>query len=277
MLSMKMAALHDTSAAVTAQGFSLFGFLWFTFSDFIPRALPSAVCLLLLTLRKPGSRSSQSANAVQESSGDETKQLQATTPGKRLGRYASRINDTKQREVDGSMVFQFVRLTGDEMDLEYDATTPICGGDGSGTDRHAQVQDAFSTDAALPLAIRTPAYSPLDKDDRIDSDLKRSILHTDLFMEEEDDDEATSPLAAESGRSLLWTGDVEEDEEEEEDESDDFLMNGVGGQRKTLDRLLSMLTSSGDKRQPLDIEPSNRGDASVVAHKTKASWYWGHS
>ena len=269
MLSLKMAALHDTSAAVTAQGFSLFGFLWFTFSDFIPRALPSAVCLLLLTLRKPGSRSSQSASVTQESNGDDTKQLQVTTPGKRVGRYSSRMNEAKQGEVDGGTVFQFVRLTGDEMDLEYDAASPICV-DGRG-DRHTPMQDAFSTDAALPLSIRTPAYSPLDKDDRIDSDLKKGILHTDLFMEE---GEATSPLAAETGRSLLWTGDLEEDEEDE-DESDDFFMNGAGGQRKTLDRLLSMLTSSGE-RQPLDIEPSNRGDVSA-AQKNKASWYWGHS
>lgn len=269
MLSMKMAALHDTSAAVTAQGFSLFGFLWFTFSDFIPRALPSAVCLLLLTLRKPGSRSSQPANVIQENSGDNTKQLQVATPGKRVGRYSSRMNGAKQGEVDGGTVFQFVRLTGDEMDLEYDAASPICV-DGNG-DRHTPMQDAFSTDAALPLSIRTPAYSPLDRDDRIDSDLKKGILHTDLFMEES---EATSPLAAETGRSLLWTGDLEEDEEDE-DESDDFFMNGAGGQRKTLDRLLSMLTSSGE-RQPLDIEPSNRGDVSA-AQKNKASWYWGHS
>ena len=271
MLSMKMAALHDTAAAVTAQGFSLFGLLWFTFSDFIPRALPSAVCLLLLTLRKPGSRSSQSANAMQESSSDEITQPTVTphiTPGKKVGRYTSRIHETNQK--DGDMAFQFVRLTGDEMDLEYDAVSPI-NGDGRG-DRQMQTPDAFSTDAAPPLAIHTPAYSPLDNYDRIDSDLKKGILNSDLFMEESG---GTSPLAAEFGRSLLWTGDLDEDEDEdEEDESDDFSTI-VGGQRRTLDRLLSMLARSGE-RQPLDIEQTNRSD-SPAAQKNTTGWNWGHS
>jgi hypothetical protein len=52
MLSVKMAELH-TEEVFTSPIFPIFGLLWFTFSDFIPRALPSLAFIFLMRTKKP--------------------------------------------------------------------------------------------------------------------------------------------------------------------------------------------------------------------------------
>jgi hypothetical protein len=51
MLILKSAALHS-SFHVSSPGFPLFGFLWFTCSDFIPRCVPSFAFVYLMRTRK---------------------------------------------------------------------------------------------------------------------------------------------------------------------------------------------------------------------------------
>lgn len=52
MLIAKMDALH-ADTRLTTPSFSLFGFFWFVFSDFIPRALPSLAFIALMGTKKP--------------------------------------------------------------------------------------------------------------------------------------------------------------------------------------------------------------------------------
>lgn len=52
MLVAKMAELHSPKE-LTSPSFPLFGFWWFTFSDFIPRAVPSLAFIFLMRTKKP--------------------------------------------------------------------------------------------------------------------------------------------------------------------------------------------------------------------------------
>lgn len=47
LLVVKLASLGDNGITVTSPGFSLYGFLWFVFSDFLPRGA-SSICLIYL-------------------------------------------------------------------------------------------------------------------------------------------------------------------------------------------------------------------------------------
>lgn len=53
MLIAKMALIHDNSHNLGSASFKLFGFGWFLFSDFIPRALPSLAFIFLMRTKKP--------------------------------------------------------------------------------------------------------------------------------------------------------------------------------------------------------------------------------
>jgi len=53
MLCIKLACLHDVIADVTTPGFSLFGLMWFTLADFIPRTVPVFCFLLLMSAKAP--------------------------------------------------------------------------------------------------------------------------------------------------------------------------------------------------------------------------------
>ena len=53
MLCIKLACLHDYIADVTTPGFSLFGLMWFTLADFIPRTVPVFCFLLLMSGQAP--------------------------------------------------------------------------------------------------------------------------------------------------------------------------------------------------------------------------------
>jgi hypothetical protein len=63
MLIAKMAELH-TEKEYTNHVFTLFGLLWFTLADFIPRAVPALAFIFLMRQKRP----SQKANPVAESS-----------------------------------------------------------------------------------------------------------------------------------------------------------------------------------------------------------------
>lgn len=52
MLVAKMAELHSPQE-LTSTSFTLFGFWWFAFSDFIPRALPSLAFIFLMRTKRP--------------------------------------------------------------------------------------------------------------------------------------------------------------------------------------------------------------------------------
>lgn len=56
MLIDKMAALHFSELSFSSKTFSVFGILWFTCADFIPRVLPSLAFIFLMKTRKPSSR-----------------------------------------------------------------------------------------------------------------------------------------------------------------------------------------------------------------------------
>jgi hypothetical protein len=52
MLILKLVAYHDDSFSVTSTFFPLFGLLWFTLCDFIPRALPTISFMILMQSNK---------------------------------------------------------------------------------------------------------------------------------------------------------------------------------------------------------------------------------
>lgn len=72
MLAAKMAAFH-TSHKITSKSFPLFGFWWFTFSDFIPRAIPSLAFIVIMQTRRmvKDSRRAISVGAAADASNED--------------------------------------------------------------------------------------------------------------------------------------------------------------------------------------------------------------
>ena len=70
MLIAKMAAVHS-SDQITTPTFTLFGFLWFCFSDFIPRALPTIAFIFLMRTKKPVNQIKRATVNKRTSDGDE--------------------------------------------------------------------------------------------------------------------------------------------------------------------------------------------------------------
>mmetsp|Transcript_33248 Transcript_33248/g.48108 ORF Transcript_33248/g.48108 Transcript_33248/m.48108 type:complete len:482 (-) Transcript_33248:92-1537(-) len=214
MLVAKMAALHS-SAQVTSAYFSLFGLGWFVFADFVPRALPSLACLLLLSLRRPGSRSGK---GQQEGSGPTNFSLQPPLPQR-----------SRSKE------FQFVRLAKDELDLEYSCHSDINPPTLSGRGRVES--EGFSTDPAeeAPPPLSHQIHSKRTLFHGHSDELRRGVLQSDVFVEAPGAGEQGVSLGAWPGhRSLLWAGD-EDDSEDDDDDEDAAEQGGVG-------QLLSLLS-----------------------------------
>ena len=331
MLALKMAALHGRGDTVTSPAFSLFGLLWFTFADFIPRSLPSAVCLFLLTLRKPGGHSGKADTAQQPLSSlrsafdeDERKDATAaspiapTRPGTTAATGSSRRGDRySSHRRQEQAVYQFVRLAGDEMDLEYSPRDmPVADNSNNSSIIISKEDEAFSTDAAphFPISSPVPTYSPLaaggtgdgDRDRDMDkrhwdgewngededgtNDLRRSMLPADMFAERFGDGYSTDNLNLRTGRSLLWTGDLDEDEDDdgekergevngsrdreaEDDDDEDSPSRPGPSSRGALNQLLFMLSKEG---QSLDIEQLNQPSRETsVKHSSITKWIFG--
>eukprot|EP01038_Epipyxis_sp_PR26KG_P014907 gene14907-20051_t len=84
MLIAKMAIIHSYSS-ITTKNFTLFGVLWFTFSDFIPRATPTLAFIFLMRTKRPAN--------------EQTKDI-------------PNMKNNEQKD------FQFIELPGDETDYD---------------------------------------------------------------------------------------------------------------------------------------------------------------
>lgn len=120
MLITKMIALHSDRLSLSTHNFPLFGMLWFTFSDFLPRALPSLAFIFLMRTKRPA------------------KQMR---------------DNVQHKQVPGREDFQFVPLSGFDDSLDADVTTgrdPVTGiiaSDAAGDATGGAVEDPFTLSA----------------------------------------------------------------------------------------------------------------------------------
>jgi hypothetical protein len=102
MLVAKMVALHATSSPTqTTPDFTLFGLLWFVFSDFIPRAVPTLAFIFLMRTKRPA------RDQIKETAGS----------------HSGGANSNS---------FQFVRLAGDDQGVGLEGGMKSAAGEFSG-------------------------------------------------------------------------------------------------------------------------------------------------
>lgn len=92
VLIVKLTSLSDNGVSVTSPNFSLYGFLWFTLSDFLPRGISSlglAIAMQTYSAPKPNSKVELRGTNIDKNVIDENIELQAVI---------SRSNNTKTEE-----------------------------------------------------------------------------------------------------------------------------------------------------------------------------------
>lgn len=186
MLVAKMAELHSPKE-LTTPAFTLFGFWWFVFSDFLPRALPSLAFIFLMRTKRPARDQVHNGLHPTDRSQDRNTfqfvRLEAGGGGKGKGRGADRESGEGRRGRGGRGG----------------------GGGGGGDDDDDDDYDDRRDD--FPRSYSFSGYSddgvaeihfqhPHDGDD---DDATKSILHHDRFVS---DDAPHRPVSTE-GFSLV--------------------------------------------------------------------------
>jgi hypothetical protein len=263
MLTLKMVALHSPETYTTPD-FSLFGLLWFTCSDFIPRVLPSFAFIFLMRTKKPHKdhEAGQSASELRS---------QRQRKNKKKGARSSSASDS-----DGKGLFQFVVFSSEEdaRDFGYaeadgededEVSNPMTGSRGGSL--HEKTKGILAADQFLPDDSddyyyydpnRAGGGGGLNPNHSFSENLNKTSSFPKFVIDEEEGGHQQHSLSAhdERDRRMMVSPHDRQDFlqdglaiDEDDDDDDDDDEDGMDPGEAAIDTIFSLLSLSSARQQ----------------------------